>query len=316
MPDTWYWSSVSSTSPSVSGNWTKTDGTTGVPVTGDTVYIQPIPGLTLASIAYADMHTVQLAAMYISAGLPNSFTIGTQDTTSGNFFGYWEIGATICVIGAPTASAQNGNIVSQGPGRIKLKLGSSAAAVTVQSTTSSSTDVGYEPVRISAASSSTTITVESGLVGVATNLPGETSTIGTAIATGSGSQIDLGPGVTVTTVQAANSGTVVAECAATTATIATNSTLYTSGTGEVTTLNNSGAAYISSRATATIGTMVLYPGSTTDFSGNPATATITNTSIYSNANGTIKIQAFQANPNQIIYTNPPTLYGNGLTTYN
>lgn len=302
-------------------NWTATNGTTGTaPTTGDTAFIGPVPGLTLASISFADMHTITLAALVISAGLPQTFTIGTQATTSGSSFGYLRISATLVTIGAPVASSGNGNIGNtalSGAGRIKLDLGTAASAVLVQST-GNSIDSSFEPCRILANNSATTLTVESGLVGVATNLPGETSTIASAIATGSGSSVNIGPGVTCPIVKLAASAGAYVECAVTTMTVAAGCSVTTIGTGSIATLNNYGSAIINSRATATIGTFNAYGGGVTNFSGNPATATITNTNYYTGAGngGAHQIIPFQAQAgvNQVIFTNQPIPFGPGVMT--
>lgn len=73
-----FWSSTSSTDPTLGANWTKSDGTTGnAPGNGDDATIAAIPGVTLASIAAADMSVVQpppapaLASSSTGGGLSN-----------------------------------------------------------------------------------------------------------------------------------------------------------------------------------------------------------------------------------------------------
>ena len=96
----YFWSSTSSTDPTVGANWTKSDGTTGTaPANGDDVTIAAIPGVALAAIAAADMSAVTLNSLTISQTF--NATIGTTATTG--TFGYWKIGAATWTIGTPSA---------------------------------------------------------------------------------------------------------------------------------------------------------------------------------------------------------------------
>ena len=91
MP-TYFWTSTSSTDPTLGANWTKSDGTTGAaPTTGDDVFIQAIPGVALANIGSADMSAITLNSLTISQTFAG--TIGTTSSAGPNF-GYWKIGAT------------------------------------------------------------------------------------------------------------------------------------------------------------------------------------------------------------------------------
>src|SRR5579884_3550390 len=124
---TYFWSSTSSTDPTLGANWTKSDGTTGTaPGNGDDVTIAAIPGVQLASIAAADMSAVTLNSLTISQTFTG--TIGTT-STSGTF-GYWKIGATSWTIGAPSADG----VAYGGSGRIKLDFGSAAFTGTILAT--------------------------------------------------------------------------------------------------------------------------------------------------------------------------------------
>src|SRR5207248_5044439 len=108
----YFWSSTSSTDPTLGANWTKSDGTTGVaPANGDDVTIAAIPGVALAGIGAADMSAVTLSSLTIS----QTFTaaIGTAATTGA--FGYWKIGATAWKVGAPSSDGT----AAGGSGRIK-----------------------------------------------------------------------------------------------------------------------------------------------------------------------------------------------------
>ncbi len=165
----YFWSSTSSTDPTLGANWTKSDGTTGTaPTTGDDLFIQAIPGVALAPIAASDMASVTLNSLTISQTFTG--TIGTT-ATSGTF-GYWKIGAATWTIG--TASADG--TVFGGSGRIKLDFGSAAFVGTVLGA-GVSIDSGLEPLRIKGSNASNRLYVLAGRVGVATNLPGETATL-------------------------------------------------------------------------------------------------------------------------------------------
>ena len=126
-----FWSSTSSTDPTLGANWTKSDGTTGTaPGNGDDAFIQAIPGVVLASIGAADMSSVTLNSLTISQTFIG--TIGSADTSAAPF-GYWKIGATTWTIGAPSADG----VTYTGSGRIKIDFGSAAFSGTVIATGSS-----------------------------------------------------------------------------------------------------------------------------------------------------------------------------------
>src|SRR5580700_7097945 len=115
----YFWSSTSSTDPTLGANWTKSDGTTGTaPITGDDIFIQAIPGVALASIGASDMSSITLNSLTISQTFTG--TIGTT-ATSGTF-GYWKIGAITWTIG----TASSDGTVFGGSGRIKIDFGTAA----------------------------------------------------------------------------------------------------------------------------------------------------------------------------------------------
>src|SRR5690349_6854081 len=129
----YFWSSTSSTDPTLGSNWTKSDGTTGTaPTTGDDVTIAAIPGVTLAPIAAADMSSITLNSLTLSQTFTN--TIGTTATSSASFFGYWKIAATTWTIGTPS----NDGSSATGSPRIKLDFGSAPFTGTVLATGTSS----------------------------------------------------------------------------------------------------------------------------------------------------------------------------------
>ncbi|HET6251040.1 MAG TPA: hypothetical protein VFE47_25355 [Tepidisphaeraceae bacterium] len=291
----YFWSSTSSTDPTVGANWTKSDGTTGAaPANGDDVYIQAIPGVVLANIAAADMSGVTLNSLTISQTFAG--TIGTADTTSGAYFGYWKIGATTWTIGAPSADG----ITYSGSGRIKLNFGSAAFTGTVIAT-GSSADEGAEPVRIVGSNSASKLAVLGGRVGVATNLPGETATLGEVDLAGSGAICNLGPGVTWTTANVAGGGTLTLNSGSSGAlSVASGASAFVQGPAAVATVNAGGNLTLNHRPASGAGitTLNLYPTGTADFSGNPAAITVSTVNHYRGG----VISANPANPSHLTVT--------------
>ena len=267
---TYFWSSTSSTDPTLGANWTKSDGTTGTaPGNGDDVTIAAIPGVALASIAAADMSVVTLNSLTISQTFTG--TIGTT-ATSGTF-GYWKIGATTWKIGVPSADGSSAG----GSGRIKIDFGSAAFGGTVLAT-GISADSGLEPVRIKGSNSSNKLYVLGGRVGVATNLPGETATLAEVDVNGSTSVCNLGAGVTWTNANVASGGTLNINSGSTgTLSTSPGSAATVNGTSAIATLNAGGTMYLNHRpaAGAAITTLNLYPTGIADFSQNPANVTVT-----------------------------------------
>lgn len=317
----WYWNQTGSTpvAASASNAWTNASGTAGNPAAGDILNIVQLPGVTVAPINFGTTAGTTYGEVNFSAGLPTTYSVGAQDLASADDFGFWVINATVINIGVPVAASGNalGSNFGQGPGRIKLNTGTVACTVNVFST-GNSLDTGLEPVRILANNASTVVNVLGGTVGIGTNLPGDTSTIGTAVASGSNSNLDVGPGVTATTVQVANSATAYLESSPATLTVAANATAYAVGLPLITTLNNYGTCNFNVRPAsgAAITTLNTYGGSTFDASGNPGAFTVTNWNNYSSASSPVKVQKFQANANQITLTNPINDFGGGLMTLN
>ena len=290
----YFWSSTSSTDPTLGANWTKSDGTTGTaPANGDDVTISAIPGVSLASIAAADMSAVTLNSLTISQTFTG--TIGTT-ATSGTF-GYWKIGATTWKIGAPSGDGT----AATGSGRIKIDFGSAAFTGTVLAT-GISADAGLEPVRIKGSNASNKLYVQGGRVGVATNLPGEAATLSEVDVTGSTAVCDLGPGVTWTNANVAAGGTLLANSGSSgTLSVASGSTATLQGSTAVATVNAGGAVYLNHRpgAGAAVSTLNLYSTGTADFSQNPAVVTVATLNHYPGG----ALNANAANPAHLSVTN-------------
>lgn len=267
MPATYFWTSTTSADPTVGANWTKTDGTTGTaPANGDTAYVQSIPGVLLSNISFADMSAVTLAALYLYP--PAGMTIGTFDTTSANFFGYWKIGATVCNIGTQDGTANSG---SQ---RIKINFGSAATTVTVQQTNGATADPGYAPVRLCGTSSSNVLNSLSGTVGVATNLPGETSDFSGGVNVAGGA-VTLGAGVTWATANVA-AGSLIANSGGASLSVAQSAQATLNGAAIITTISVDGSLKHNARPSSGAGTTTLNitANGAADFSGNPSAVTV------------------------------------------
>ncbi len=287
MPSTLYWISTSSTDPSVGANWS----TGSAPVTGDTVYIVPIQGLSLAAIGAYDHSAVTLAAMYISAGYT-----GTIGTTSA----YWQISSTLLYLGTPIGGSGS----AAGSGRIKLNLGTVQSTIYVYSTAAVATESTGEPIRIKGTHASNKIyMLGSGRVGVATDVPGEVATISEWDVTGNGT-LNLGAGCTLTTGYQTQ-GTVNIGSAMTTIT-QTGGTLNTAGTAAITTISVGGTVVSSSSGTIT--TANLYGTGKLDLSQNPAARTVSTLNHYKG--GQLILPA--ANPGAITLTTYNKLQGSTL----
>lgn len=149
-----------------------------------------------------------------------------------------------------------------GSGRILLNLGSNQAAIVIHDTASPSADSGRNAVRILNTHASSTLSVISapGGVGVATEEPGETSTLSVirSDAASSGSRLEVGSGVTVTTYYQAG-GTNQFNAAATVTTMTMDGgILTTSGDYTVTTFNmNAGTLNLSHNKSAGVAVTTL-----------------------------------------------------------
>jgi hypothetical protein len=265
----YFWSSTSSTDPTLGANWTKSDGTTGTaPANGDDVTIAAIPGVQLASIAAADMSAVTLNSLTVSQTFTG--TIGTT-STSGTF-GYWKIGATTWTIGKPSSDGSS----ATGSGRIKIDFGSGAFTGTVLAT-GPSADSGLEPVRIKGSNAGNKLYVLGGRVGVATSLPGESATLAEVDVNGSTAVCNLAAGVNWTNANVSSGGTLNVNSGSTgTLSISPGSTATAQGAAAIATINAGGNAFLNHRPAsgAAVTTLNLYPTGTADFSQNPANVTV------------------------------------------
>jgi hypothetical protein len=290
----YFWSSTSSTDPTLGANWTKSDGTTGTaPANGDDVFIQAIPGVSLASIAAANMSSVTLNSLTISQTFIG--TIGTA-ATSGTF-GYWKIGATSWTIGAPSADG----VSYGGSGRIKIDFGTAACNGTVLAT-GASADAGAEPVRVLMNNSSSRLFVLGGRVGVATNLPGETATLAEVDVSGSGAICNLGRGVTWTTANVSIGAQLITNTGSSgSLSVGPGASALTQGASAIATINAGGTVTLSHRPAsgAAVTTLNLLASGAADFSQNPAAVTVTT---LNQSRGGV-LSASPANPSHLTITN-------------
>ena len=287
-----YWLGTT-TDPSLSTNWS---GST-TPVSSDDVVITAIPGTTLANIAANNMSAVVLNSLRIDQSYTG--TIGAAGAG-----GYWQIGTATLNIGLPSGDGVN----SGGSGRIKLDIGTGSATINVYNS-GNTTDTGQEPIRLLAVNSGNVLNVLGGRVGLATNVPGEVSTIGTLNCSGLNAVCNMGPGVTWTTANAGAGGKIMTYSGGTTVTIGSGSTATCYGSSAITTFNNGGTLLHNLRTGTMTTTLNNYAGATADFSGNPATVTVTTLNRYKGS--TVKVSP--AAPTHVTFTNRP-LQGCGTET--
>lgn len=291
-----FWTATggSAADPTVGANWTSATGTTGTaPGAGDDAYIVPIAGLTLAPINFKDQSG---GGTLNSINYASSLLVGTTDTTSANIFGYWKINATTVNISTPDGTAASGG------GRVKIWNPLAGATTLNVTQTGSSSDLYSQAVRYLCSNSGTVVNVTAGSVGIATNMPGETATIGTANVIGG--SLTLGAGVTWTTANVTAGGTLNTNSAGTTINNASGGNVNTAGAVLIGTVNNYGTAKLNHRiASGVMCTTVNAYNGTTDFSGNAASSTVSTLNKYAGA--VIKRNA--ANPSHITFTASTTV---------
>ncbi len=264
----------------------------GVPVTGDDLYIEGqstdydiTAGLdTFASVSLA---SINIAMTY--TGKIGAASTGTNSTTTG----YMSLGGTnSTAITANIGYAIGGTSAGQGGSLWRLNFGSSLATINVTNTCQSSSIVGAGPVTILGTHTNNTMNILAGTVSVAVD-PTETSKFLTINNRGN---LVLGTGVTLTTVTN-NGGTARVASGLTTFTqSAGSSTFVGSGTVSALTLQGGSAAL---NSTGTITALNVY-GANAVLANNPAPRTVTTVTLYAgatlNLNNGVK--------NSITITNP------------
>jgi hypothetical protein len=183
-------------------NWS--DGV--VPVDTDDVVVANsstsiLYGLAQSSVALDSLRIEKSFTGMIGLNRLAVATVAAGTTTSSSAPEYRDcylaIGATVLEIGANWSQD-----TQTGSGRILINLGTDQSQVVVYDTSKVSTDSGRPAVRLLANNASTTIEVRSapGGCGVASDVPGETSTIGTLSVSdqSSSSRVKITGGVTIT----------------------------------------------------------------------------------------------------------------------
>lgn len=275
-------------------NWS--NGT--IPITGDAVVIPAGVSFKPAIYYGLDQSAVNLANMTIY-----NVAIGLPDDT-GTYTEYRDKFLQI----------QCGNITmdSSGTGLVRLDLGNgtSSGAITFKVQSSpSGTQVGVPAVQIKNTHANSTMSVTKGSIGVAWN-PGEvcsilTLRVGYVTSVIGDVAFYSGAGATITTVSQAG-GILYLGAGITTLTMEDGiANVYT---GNITTVNGRKGT-LNYQASGTITTLYVGSDFTADFSQDPRTKTITNTTVYNGS--TLK------DPLKVVtFTNPITVSGCGLSEIN
>ncbi len=243
------------TDANVAANWSPS----GVPITGDDVYIEaPTSGTT---------YNIAASLSALSGVTLNSLNISQSYTGQiGTTAAYFVISATTVNIGYSFSNSS-----STGSNLIKLNLGSVQSTVNISNSAQTSGLSTGGPIAILGTHASNVLNVINGTLSIAAVI-GEVSTFATISNDGN---ITIGPGVTLTTLN--NTSNARLRCAATTVN-QQGGILTTSDTAAITTLNaNSGTSRLYS--TGTITNLNVFSG-VVDMSASPATRTITNCNIY------------------------------------
>ena len=272
------------------------------PAASDTVVIEnsAVPilwGLDQAGVTLAELRIMQSYTGTI--GLPeDQFTTGAtdSDTTKPEYREtYLKISATMVRIGEHYGS---GN--PAGAGRIKLDTGSNQTQLNVANSATTSTDGNLEPIRWLGSHASNAVNVTKGRLGVATTVAGETATIselnvGQRGNLASDADVNLGPGVTITTLNQ-SAGEVVTAAGLTTVN-QSGGTVTSCGAATIATANIGGAAYFN--ATGTITTLRVVGAGSADFSRDPRDKTVTNCELHKGA----QLNLDNGNPLSVTFTN-------------
>ena len=164
-----------------------------------------------------------------------------------------------------------------GSGRIRLDTGTNSTVIAVYNTSSSSTDSGYEPVRVKGVHASNELHVYSGRVGLATSNITDLATFSKLNQLGG--TLNVGIGATLTTVTQ-QSGTLELKAGATTVQQYGGS-LTTKEDGVYTTMTVGGSANLN--ATGTITTLNVIQNGTANFTGSSQARTVTNCNMYADS---------------------------------
>lgn len=253
------------------------------PVASDDVYIESSSRDIATNIGQSGiaLTTLNVAQNFVG-------TIGTSNR-------YLEIGASTVHIGYTLGST----VTPAGSTRLNLNLGSTTnATVRVDNSASSSSDEGFEPIRLLMDNSSNSIFVRRGRVSIGAGA-GETVTVDEVnIGNDLGeSQVSVGyrggaSNATVTTLEV-DGGTVTAYANITTADVRGGMVTFDGGQSISTVEVRSGTAILN--GSGTVSTLNMR-GGTTDFTQSNEARTVTTPTIYSDA-------SMEHNPDAITFTN-------------
>jgi len=194
-----------------------------------------------------------------------------------------------------------------GSGRIKIDTGSNQTTLIVSNSSASSTDGNLEPIRWKGTHASNAVQLLKGRLGIATSYAGEAATVSELNVAHRGNvagdaDVNVGAGVTLTTVNQSG-GDAVVQCAFTTLE-QTAGESTTIGAGAVTTANVGGTLY--ARSTGTITTLRVTGKA--DFSRDPRDRTVTNCELHKG--GSLMLD--NGNPISVTLTNGIDLIRCGL----
>lgn len=229
----------------------------GVPSDGDTIILDY---RTTTAVTGADQSSIEPAAILVYSDC--TVQIGTAAVP-------WLIGPVRFECGI----TPEGGSTASGPPNIYMDFGADPVTAIVHNARTGGASGACVNFRGTEATNK--FIVAGGSVGIGTIFPGEATTAATIDVSGSNSVVTVGRGVTLTTLNA-REGTVNLGCAATTVNLDSGS-IYTTGSGAITTANIRGLAKLDS--TGTITTLNVSGDGEVDLT-TPLARTITNTAMY------------------------------------
>ncbi len=266
--------------------YTPANWSTGViPVNGDDVVFKDnsndmrwgiinSSALTYASLRIYKSYTGKIGPDPIFDYVPRTSSVITDTVDKPEYRDfYFKTGATVVKIGEHYDAGS-----PAGSSRLRLDLTTVATTVDVIDTASTSADAGQPAVRLLCVNTANAIRVRyaPGGVGIASEVPGAVSTIGTFACTdtSSTSRCHLGAGTTINTSYTQTGGVNVLESAATVPLIRVEGgTLQTEGSYATTTADVYGGT-VAHNSSGTTTTLNMY-GGTVDTTGSRAARTIT-----------------------------------------
>jgi hypothetical protein len=226
-----------------------------VPVSTDNVTFD---GRNGGAVLYGlNQSAVTLATLNIKQA--NTYNVGTTTAAL-------RVSATTCTIGE---AATDGS-ASTGTALINIDFGTAQTTTRVANSKNIGTS-GLEPVMLKGSHAANVVTVEGGVVGVATNIPGQTATVATLVV--EAGTVKCGSGCTLTTITQMG-GKLYVNSAVTTLTL-NGGEVYTNGDWLLGTLTTTGGtAHLEHRRSGDEVTTLNLRGGTADFSDNTTAATV------------------------------------------